>query len=145
MGSRPQWVLAVAVAVIVAAALLTVVLTWRHPAEVAPGSPAAAVRTYLGAVLDHDSEAAVRMLTPDSPCDVEDVDHAYVDDDLRASLRDVDVRGTTARVEVAITAGAGGLIPAEWTDLQIFRLVRTDGTWLISDSPWPLFECGGAK
>lgn len=137
--------LAVAVAVIAVAALVTLVLTWRHPVHVTPGTPEAAVQKYIDAVLDHDSEAAVRMLAPDSPCDVEDVDRAYVGDDLQVSLRDVVVLATTARVEVVITSGSGGLIPDQSTERQTFRLVRNGGQWRITGAPWPLFECGDLK
>lgn len=134
--------LAVVVAVIVAAALVTVVLSGRHTADFEPGTPEAVVQDYVDAVLDRDAEAAVRLLAPGSPCDVEDIDRAYIDDDVRVTLRDVEVSGTAARVDVSITAGSGGLIPAQWTQEATFRLVRTDGDWRITGAPWPLFECG---
>lgn len=134
--------LAAVVAVLVVAALVTAVLSRRDAVEPADGAPEATVQQYVEAVLDHDSEAAVGLLAPDSPCDVEDLDHAYVDDDLRVSLEDVEVSGTAARVDVTITSGSGGLFPSEWTDAATFRLVRTGGEWRITGSPWPLFDCG---
>ena len=134
--------LAVVVFAIVVASLVTALLTSRDTAELEPGTPEAAVQDYLDAVLDRDSEAAERMLAPDSPCDVEDLDNAFVDDDVRVSLRDVEVSDTTARVDVTISAGSGGLIPSEWSEEHTFRLRRTGDDWLITGAPWPLFECG---
>ncbi|GAA3526021.1 hypothetical protein GCM10022263_13480 [Nocardioides daeguensis] len=136
--------LAAVVGAIVVASLITAVAS-RHPARLEPGSPEAAVQDYLDAVLERDAEAAARHLAPDSPCGVEDLDKAYVDDDVRVRLRDTDVTGGTARVAVAITTGSGELIPSGWTEEHTFRLRRVDGAWLITGSPWPLFECGGLK
>lgn len=134
--------LAVVVAVIVVAALVTALLTSRDPARLAPGTPEAAVQDYLDAVLDRDNETAAAMLAPESECDLDDLDQAYLDEDVRASLREVEVSGSTARVDVAITTGAGGLIPSRWTEEHTFRLRRTGDEWLITGSPWPLFDCG---
>lgn len=136
--------LAAVVGAIVVASLITAVAS-RHPARLESGSPEAAVQDYLDAVLEHDAEAAARHLAPDSPCGVEDLDNAYIDDDVRVMLRDAAVTGGTARVDVAITTGSGELIPSGWTEEHTFRLRRVGDVWLITGSPWPLFECGSLK
>jgi len=135
-------VLAAVVGVIVLAALVTVLVASHHPAELEPGSPEAAVQDYVDAVLDRDSEVALRMLAPGSDCEVEDFDNAYVPEDVYMSLREVEVSGSTARVDVSVTDGSGGMIPTEWTEERTFRLQRAGDDWLITGTPWPLFECG---
>lgn len=134
--------LGVVVGLVVVAALVTALLTARQSAELDPGSPEEAVQRYLDDVLDHDTEAAARALDPDGPCTVVDLDAAYVDDDVHVALRGVHLSGTTARVDVAITTGSGGLIPSPWSEEQTFRLRRSGEGWLITGAPWPLFECG---
>lgn len=134
--------LAVVVVAIVVASLVTALLSMREPAELEPGSPEAAVQDYLDAVLDRDSEAAASLLAADSPCGVDDLDNAFVEEDVRVSLRDVEVSDTTARVDVTVSAGSGGLIASPWSEEHTFRLRRTGDEWLIIGAPWPLFECG---
>lgn len=134
--------LAVVVGVIVLASLVTVLGGWSDPAELEPGTPEAAVQAYLDAVVDRDSDAAVAMLPAGSDCTAADFDNAYVGEDVHVSLREVRVLGETARVDVVITTGSGEIIPTEWSEQQTFRLRRTDDEWLLSGTPWPIFECG---
>jgi len=135
-------VLAAFVGVLVVAALVTVLVASRHPAQLEPGTPEAAVQGYLEAVVDRDSDAAVQMLAPGSECTVEDFDNAYTGEDVHVSLREVRVLGETARVDVIITTGSGEIIPTKWSERQTFRLRRTGDEWLLSGTPWPVFECG---
>lgn len=134
--------LGVVVGLLVVAALVTALLTARQPAELDPGSPEEAVQRYLEDVLEHDAEAAARALDPEGPCTLADLEAAYVDEDVHVALRGVHPSGTTARVDVAITTGSGGMIPSPWTEEQTFRLRRSGDGWLITGAPWPLFECG---
>lgn len=142
MKKNTPWVLAAVVGVLVAASLVTFLLTARDTAEFPDGSPEAAVQEYLDAVLDRDGEAAVRSLTADSPCDVEDFDKAYLDNDVHVALNRVDVSGSTARVDVVITSGSGSLLPSGWSEERTFRLERSGERWLVTGTPWPLFDCG---
>lgn len=141
MGRAASWVLAAVVGIVVVAALVTVLVSSRHPADLDPGSPEAAVQDYLDAVLDGDSETAVEHLAPGTACDVDDFDDAYIDGDVHVSLRDAAEFERTARVDVSITSGSGEMIPTEWTEEWTFRLRRTADGWLITGIPWPLFEC----
>lgn len=134
--------LGVVVGLLVVAALVTALLTARQPADLDPGSPEEAVQRYLDDVLDHDTEAAARVLDPAGPCTVADLDAAYVDDDVHVALREVHLSGSTARVDVAITTGSGGMIPSPWTEEQTFRLRLSGEEWLVTGAPWPLFDCG---
>ncbi len=134
--------LAAVVGAIVLAALVTVLAGSRDPVELEPGSPEAAVQAYLDAVVDRDSDAAVDMLAAGTSCTAEDFDNAYVGEDVHVSLREVRVLGETARVDVVITTGSGEIIPTKWSEQQTFRLRRTGDEWLLSGTPWPIFECG---
>lgn len=134
--------LAAVVGIIVLAALVTGLAGSRDPVELEPGTPEAAVQSYLDAVVDRDSEAAIGMLGAGSGCTAEDFDNAYVGEDVHVSLREVRILGETARVDVVITTGSGEIIPTEWSEQQTFRLRQTGDEWLLSGTPWPLFECG---
>ncbi|GAB2867552.1 hypothetical protein [Nocardioides pacificus] len=143
MSRASRGVLVGIVGFVVAAALVTVaVAAARAPVALPPDSPEGAVQAYLEAVLDHDHESAAALLDPAIGCGFVDLEMAYVDEDVHVSLRDVDTRTTTARVDVEITTGSGGLIPSGWSEEHAFRLVLRDGEWLVSGSPWPLYGCG---
>lgn len=141
----PSWALGALIAAIVVAALVTVVVRGRGPADLPPGSPEAAVQRYLTAVIDRDGEAAVALLEPDTSCTPTDVDNVgWVGADTHVELRTVEVRSsTTARVTVTITTGSGELVPSGWDEEQTFTLRRFGGEWRLTDMPWPLYECGG--
>lgn len=135
-------ILGILLAAAVAAAVVTVLLAVRTTTELPDGSPEAAVQEYVQAVIDDDQEAVVALLSPESDCTPEDIDNAWVDEDVRVTLEEVHVSGGTARVEVRIAHGSSGLFPDEWTEEQDFRLEQVDGAWLITGQPWPYYECG---
>jgi hypothetical protein len=143
VSSRPNRVLAIAVAVIALVAVLAgVVSSTRSATRYDRGTPEGVVQAYLEAVIDGDDREAAGLLAQDSECTVDDLDRTGVPDALRAVLRDTEVDGDTARVEVDLDlAPAGPLDSFELTEEHTFRLVRADGKWLIQGTPWPMFEC----
>ena len=143
MQGRPNRVLALVVAAIcLVAVVAAVVSATRSVTEYDRDSPAGVVQAYLTAVIDGDDDEAVGFLADDSPCTVEDLDRAHPPDETRVVLRDTDVDGDRARVEVdVVMSSAGPFDSFEFTEEHTFRLSRTGGDWLIEGAPWPMFEC----
>ena len=142
MTSRPNRILAIVLGVIavigVAAGVLSVT---RHGPEYGRGTPEGVVQAYLTAVVDGDHQDAAELLTQ-SPCTVEDLDRAYLPEDVRVVLRDTEVDGDTSQVKVDVVMSSGGpLDGSEYSEEHTFRLARAGGDWLITGTPWPMYEC----
>lgn len=147
MDKRPDRVLAGVIATVVVLAVVVAVLSeTRSPATVESGSPEATVQKYVQAVLDRDDDRATTYLDPAGGCTVEDLDaQNYVDPDARVELVDSVLRADAARVIVRVTMSSGGPVP-DFADVTVtFRLTRNDGSWLITGSPWPMYDCGQVK
>jgi hypothetical protein len=138
-------VLVVVVAAMVALSALVVALAaTRSPAQLDPRSPEGTVQAYLRAVLDGDHEAAVRYLDPASGCDIGDLDRTGRVQPTRVALTSTHVDGSSARVRVELTTGAGdGPFGSGYQETTTFRLTRSSTGWLLTGSPWPLFDCAG--
>lgn len=144
MSSRTDRVLTIVLGVVVVVAVVAVVVSAsRDTTPHEEGTPAAAVHTYLSAVIDGDNQEAADLLAVDSPCDVTDLDRADVPDDVRVVLRDTEVDGADAQVEVEVVMSSGDLVGgSEHAEEHTFRLVGADGGWLITGVPWPAYDCG---
>lgn len=70
------------------------------------------------------------------------MDRAYVDREARVDLLDTSITGARARVRIAVTTPTGDLVRNSWTEERTIRLEKTDGRWLLTGIPWPLYECG---
>ncbi len=143
MTSRPNRVLALVVGLIAVIGVVAGVLSaTRQVPKYDRGTPEGLVQAYLTAVIDGDHQDAVAFLTPESSCTVEDLDRAYVPDDVRVVLRDTEVDGDTAQVKVDVVMSSGGpLEGSEYAEEHTFRLTRAGGDWLITGAPWPMYEC----
>lgn len=143
----PHRVLAGLVAAVVILAVVVAVLNeTRSPMTVEPGSPEATVQEYVEAVLDRDHDRAAAYLDPGGACDIEDLDNQnYVDRDARVELVDSIVRSGAARVIVRITTPSGGPVPNFLDEEVTFRLSQDDGSWVLTGSPWPMFDCAGVQ
>jgi hypothetical protein len=140
---RPIRVLAIVVGVVVVAGVVAAVLTARHDVPTYDRErPEGVVQAYLTAVIDGDHDAAAALLASGGACTVDDLDRAYVPDDVRVVLRDTRVDGDTAQVAVDIATSSGGpLDGSEFTEQQTFRLRHADGNWRITCRPWPMYDC----
>jgi len=147
MDKWPHRVLASLVAAVVILAVVVAVLNeTRSPMTVEAGSPEATVQKYVTAVLDRDHERAAAYFDPSGVCDVEDLDNQnYVDRDARVELVDSVVRSGTARVIVRITTPSGGPVPNFLDEEVTFRLGQDNGSWVLTGSPWPMFDCEGVQ
>jgi sugar lactone lactonase YvrE len=85
---------------------------------------------------------AAKLLSPDSVCTVTDIDRAYVVDTARVVLVDSTVKRATAEVRVRVEIPSGSPLGDVMTKDHTFRLVNSEGAWLVTGIPWPLFDCG---
>lgn len=127
-----------------------IVVAFREPASFEPGSPEAAVQTYILAVLDEDADAAHAMLSPElqSRCEISDlVERSYRKEGGRITLQDSTVKGETAVVEVEFTASysENAFDFYQYSYDERFDLKLIQGEWRISDVPWPYYWCPEAK
>ena len=144
MARRPNLVVAAAVGLVAVLAVVAGILSaTRHAPTVEPGTPVAVVQAYLAAVIDADHETAVAQLSGESPCTVDDFDRAYLPQGVRVVLRDSRIDGDSAQVRVDVITSTGGPFDtSEYSEKVTFRLTRASGAWLITGSPWPMYQCG---
>jgi hypothetical protein len=139
-------ILMVVVAAMVALSALVVALAAaRSPAQLDPRSPEGTVQAYLRAVLDGNHETAARYLDPASGCDIGDLDGMGRTHPTRVALASSHVDGSNARVRVELTLGADGPFGSGYRETTTFRLNRPDADWLLTGTPWPLFDCTGGS
>ena len=143
MTNRAGLVLAGAVAVLVLLAVVAGVLSaTREGPRLPEGSPEAAVQDYLTAVAEGDEAAAAAVLDPQGECGEDDLRDRGRRSTGRIVLRDVEVDGDEADVEVEIVYGGEGPFGGgEWREEIRFDLRRDADRWLITGEPWPMFGC----
>lgn len=140
---RPNRVLAIVVGVIAVLAVVAGVFSATRPArEYDRGTPEGVVQAYLSAVIDGDHQEAATFLAAESPCGVEDLDQTYLPDEVRVVLRDTEVDGDAARVDVDVAMASGEPFEgSEHVEKHTFRLARSAGLWRITGAPWPMYDC----
>lgn len=133
----------IAVVVLLVAAAL--VASQRDPVSYAEGTPEAAVQAYFDTLIDHDAGGAYDLFSPElqSRCGrptSADIDYVTVG---RVVLEETTTNDDTATVRVAVTQDldSGPFGSGEVTNTETLRLENVDGRWLISDLPWPYFNC----
>lgn len=143
MLDRATRILLAAVAGLLLLAVVAAVLSvTRDGPEYAEGSPEAVVQAYVVAAVAKDGEEAVRHLDPAEGCTARDVEEGWVRPGSRFVLRDTDVHGDRATVEIdVVTSSSDPFGASEWTNSETFDLVRVDDRWLITGSPWPAHFC----
>ncbi len=143
MNKSPNRVLAlVAGLIIVLVAVAAVVSSSQSSMVIDKSKPAWAVQKYLEAFLAGKNAEAAKMISPESECTVVDVDRAYVMDNSRVVLRSTNTNGSTAEVRVRVEFPRGGPFGDSSTEDHTFRLTDSNGTWLLTGIPWPLYNCG---
>ncbi|WP_156875741.1 hypothetical protein [Ornithinimicrobium pekingense] len=143
MRNRAGVVLAVAVGVLLLVAVVAAVLSATRPGpQLTEGSPEAAVRDYVAAVVEGDREAAAARLDPEGPCTEEDLRLVGEPSDGRIVLRDVELDGAEATVRVDVVHdGEGPFGAGEWRDELRFDLRRDGEHWVVTGEPWPMYGC----
>lgn len=143
MNKSPNRVLALVVGlIIVLVAVAAVVSSSRSTMVIDKSKPAWAVQKYLEAFLVGRNADAAKMISPESECTVVDVDRAYVIDNARVVLISTNTNGNTAEVRVRVEFPLGGPFGDSSTEDHTFRLTDSNGTWLLTGIPWPLYNCG---
>ncbi|MDA1348683.1 MAG: hypothetical protein O3A47_07430 [Chloroflexi bacterium] len=118
--------------------------------EFEPGSPEAAVQTFLRAVGDDDLETAYGMLNNDlqEQCTLEEFaggPRMFGSDigDRRLTLESTRTVGDTVFVDVRVTEfhGVRPFGTSDYSFDQQFALRMTDGRWRFTQYPWPFYQC----
>lgn len=116
----------------------------RDPLQLEPNSPEGAVQRYVQAVIDRDLEEAAGFMSEDlrEECRQELV-AAWVPENLTVTLEDVERGEGSATVVLEMRQTQGGVLtgPSEFSFEERFLLEQSDGTWAISEAPWPVQYC----
>lgn len=123
-----------------------IVIAFREPAQLEPGSPEAVTQQYLEALLAEDATAAHDMLAPElqQRCDVRDLaDRYYRSEGERITLEDSRTDGNFAVVELEFTAtySNDAFNFDQYSYVERFDLELIEGQWRISEPPWPFYWC----
>lgn len=147
MSDRATRILFVALGgLLLLAAVAAVLSATRTGPEYAEGSPEAVAAAYLVAAVAKDGQEAARHLDPASTCTAEHIEDGWVNPRDRVVLRGSDVDGDRATVRVdVVTPSSGPFEASEWTNRRTLDLLRVDGEWLISGTPWPAFGCDAER
>lgn len=142
---RPNRTLAIIVALLVIAASVAGVLAGSRPATVYDRTtPEGTVQEYLRSMFDRNFDRAVATLSDESRCDVQDMDQAWIPEQVSADLLSTDVDGDYAlvKVRVEITYDSG-LFEDYGYEEHTYQLRQSGGLWRLTGTPWPLFSCTG--
>ncbi|MFZ9751499.1 MAG: hypothetical protein ACO3CN_05305 [Candidatus Nanopelagicales bacterium] len=148
MNKTPNRALTLVIALIsVVAVILVALSTTRSTTTYVEDSPEWVVQQYLLAMFDGDTDSAYSYLAPSSPCNVTHLDRAWTDQDASINLVEVDTNAmvgskSTARVEVAVEFGSSDFLGPSYIESHVYRLEESEGSWLITGIPWPVYDCG---
>lgn len=135
--------LAIVVGLIIAAvAIVTILSSTKSAVVIDRSTPAGSVQAYLKAVLGGKDAEAAKWLAPAGSCTVTDIEKAYIVDTARVLLVDSTTTGSTSEVRVRVEIPSGTPLGDVMTEDHTFGLVKSDGKWLITGIPWPLYDCG---
>ncbi|MFZ9283976.1 MAG: hypothetical protein ACO24V_04630 [Candidatus Nanopelagicales bacterium] len=148
MNKTPNRALILMVTLISVVAIIFVALsTTRSTNNYEVNSPEWVVQQYLLAMFDGDTDSAYSFLAPSSPCNVTHLDRAWTDQDASINLVEVETNAmggskSTARVEVAVEFGSSDFLGPSYIESHVYRLEESEGSWLITGIPWPVYDCG---
>jgi len=142
-----RWLMIVAGAIVIAVVVgIAVTMLAGGERKYAEGTPERTVQDYLRAVSDRDATLAMTFLTTDAAKQCDAASRRGISDrgsnTIRATLDRALVRADTAEVRVRLTESYGNDSPfssGQSSNNQTFTLKQTDGTWRLTDSPWPLY------
>lgn len=148
MNKTPNRALILIVTLISVVAIIFVALsTTRSTNNYEVNSPEWVVQQYLLAMFDGDTDSAYSFLAPSSPCNVTHLDRAWTDQNASINLVEVETNvmvgeKNTARVKVAVEFGTSDLFSTPYVENHVYRLEESEGSWLITGIPWPVYDCG---
>jgi len=123
---------------------LAVVFSRGAPEPLDEASPAGVVQRYSTAVIDGDVSTAETYLT-DSARTACRGSFTGEPRPTRVVLVSTSERDQSATVKVSIvnSSQGGPFGPSEYEMEDVFTLVKADGSWKISQAPYPLAACSG--
>lgn len=145
---RPNRTLAVVVALLVLAASVAGVVAGTRPGTTYDrATPEGTVQEYLSSMFDRNFDRAVATLAADSLCDIQDMDQAWIPEDVSADLLSTDISGDYALVKVRVELRySSGLFEDYGYEEHTYQLRQSAGLWRLVGTPWPLYSCtGGTK
>lgn len=123
---------------------LVAVFSRGEPKVLDASTPAGVVQRYAAAVIAGDEATAVTYLAPDLRARCEKFTNTSVDN-VRITLVSTTERTESADVKVSLATSSdqGGPFgtSSEYATEEVFDLVKVDGKWFISTTPWSLTVC----
>lgn len=142
MDIRPNIVLAVVTAAIVALALTAAILSLRQPASAGdPSTPQGVVQSYAKAVVEQNYATAVALLDPSLQCTRGHFLTSYVPGNTALMLLETTDTTDPASVTVEISS-YGDALAGSTSHQEVFELRPFEETWRITGAPWPVYDCG---
>lgn len=146
MRANPNRVLAIVLGlVVVLIAVLALFSSTKSAMVVDPTTPAGTVQAYVKAVLSGKHVEASALISPTSSCTASDLDRTYTQDTTRVLLLSSTIDGTSSEVKVRMELPSGSPFGDVMTQEHSFQLSKLNGSWRISGTPWPFFDCGVMK
>ena len=142
MKSRPNLVLAVLFALVLAFAVGTVLIVSK---EAQPdfdlNTPEGTAQAYAVAILGEDQAALARLLDSNTKCDLSGDDLGYLPTSQSAQVRlqHAEVSGDSAHVAVLIQQTDG--LYDSWEHQEMITVKQVGGTWMVDDASWPFYGC----
>ena len=137
--------LGIVIAAVLVIALIVAVASNNSTKTLSAGSPERVVQEFLQSLNDGRNDVAVKLLSTDSTCSIQDLDRASRWPSAQISLVDSQMTGNTAVVRVSLQRDMNAMMDTSSDEELTYRLVRISNQWRISGIPWPLYDCGGVK
>lgn len=139
---RPERILVVVIIALVIVAVAVLVLSVGRRVDTYDSStPEGAAQAYLNAAFEGDFDKAATFFEPTSDCDAADLDRAYLQNNVRISLVETITEASRSRVRISVEISSGGPLGGVYREEHTLRLVQSDGQWLLTGVPWPLYDC----
>lgn len=112
-----------------------------EPATYDPTTPEGVVQTYLKAVLDGGELASLDSMNADlaDRCRQDSTSLDYRTEGARVFLDKTTIDNDMATVTIEIRHSSDGL--DEWIENETIWLEKSADSWLISQPPWPYWDC----
>lgn len=138
--------LAVLITAVLVTAVIAAIFSGNSAKTLSPGSPEKTVQEYLQALTDGRNDLAVKRLSKNSSCTVEDIDRVYIWSSPQITLLKSEITGNSAIVQVSIEHRTNIFMDSGIMNEQPnYRLIKEKSQWKISGIPWPLYDCGGIR
>ena len=146
LNKSANFYLGVLIGIIAVVAFLIIAVSNNSEVKLKNGSPARIVQNYIQTIISGRNDLAFTYLSRESSCTIQDIDRAYLNDEVEIILESETVVGSDAAVvRVSIQQGDPIMMGDNFEERQSFRLLKENGQWKISGIPWPLYDCGRSK